>query len=95
MSGTEAQKDKCSAGGQPDTPAGKLRGRIGNLQVTNAANEARKARQRSMEASNKVGTRQGKDKTKQCKGAGAIRRGSQRCKQESRAGGVIAENVCS
>ena len=76
MSSTEAQKDKCSAGGQPDTPAGKLRGRIGNLQVTNAANEVRKARQRSIEASNKVGTRQGKDKTKQCKGAGAIRRGS-------------------
>ena len=72
MSGTEAQKDKCSAGGQPDTPAGKLRGWIGNLQVTNAANEARKARQRSMEASNKVGTQQGKDKTKQCERTGPI-----------------------
>ena len=48
MSGTEAQKDKCSAGGQPDTPAGKLRGRIGNLQVTNAANKVRRARHQSI-----------------------------------------------
>ena len=83
MSGTDAQKETCSARGQPDTPAGKLRGWVGYLQVTYAANKARKARQQSMEASNKVGTRQGKDKTKQCKGAGAIQRGSQRCKQES------------
>ena len=42
-----------------------------------------------MEASNKVGTQQGKDKTMQCKGAGAIQRESQRYKQESWGGGVL------
>ena len=72
MSGREAQKDKCSAGGKPDTPAGKVMGWVGYWQVMYAANEVRRARLQSREASNKVGTWQGKDKTKQCKGIGAI-----------------------
>ena len=81
MLGIEAKKDKRSAEGKPGTPAGKLRGWVGYLQVMYAANKARRARQQSMEASNKAGIQQGKDKTKQCKGARAIWRERQRCKQ--------------
>ena len=55
MSGTKAQKDNCSTRGEPDTPAHKLRGWFGYLKVPYAANEAGRARQQSMEASNKVG----------------------------------------
>ena len=40
MSGTEAQKDKFRARSKPDTPASKLRGWVGYLQVIYTANEA-------------------------------------------------------
>ena len=41
--GTKSQKDKCSDGGEPDTPVGKARGQVRYLQVMYAANKVRRA----------------------------------------------------